>query len=151
MMKRIVCMFALAAFATVPLLAKVVTSAARPGNFTFTGSDVLVPLTSGGATSLAFSGQGKYAISYSAECETTGGWLSIEIIVDGVALSPTVGDQDAFCSDHNDNNANDGWTTAHYRVVTKNLTLGTHSLQVSATAVGGGTGWLGDSSVVVEK
>ena len=37
-------------------------------------------------------------ISYSAECETTGAWLSIEILVDGVALSPTAGTSDAFCS-----------------------------------------------------
>jgi hypothetical protein len=151
MVKRLFCVFALASIATVPLFAKVVTSAARPGNFTFTGNDVLIPLTAGGATSLAFSGKGKHAISYSAECETSGSWVSIEIIVDGIALSPTSGDNDAFCSDHNDNNGNDGWTVAHYRVVTGQLALGAHSVQVRATTVGGGTGWLGDSSVVVEK
>src|SRR5262245_8189988 len=106
MVKCLFCVFALASIATVPLFAKVVTSAARPGNFTFAGNDVLIPLTAGGATSLGFSGKGKHAISYSAECETSGSWVSIEIVVDGIALSPTSGDNDAFCSDHNDNNGN---------------------------------------------
>jgi hypothetical protein len=148
--KRLLCGLALALIATVPLLAKVVTNATNPSNFTFTGT-VLVPLTSGGATAVSFSGKGRHAISFSAECETTGSWVSIQILLDGAALAPTAGTSDAFCSDHNDNDSLDAWTTAHYTVATPSLGAGVHTVQIQASVVGGGTGWLGDTSLVVEK
>jgi hypothetical protein len=148
--KRLLCGLSLALIATVPLLAKVVTSTTRTGNFTFAGA-VLVPLTNGGATAVSFSGKGRHAISFSAECETSADWLSIQIFVDGVALSPTGGTSDSFCSDHNDNNALDGWTTAHYTVATPSLGAGVHIVQIQGSVVGSGTGWLGDISLVVEK
>jgi hypothetical protein len=93
-------------------------------------------------------------ISYSAECETTGNYLSIQIILDGVVLAPTVGTQDAFCSDHNDNNIIDGYTTAHYRVPTSYLAGTVHSVRVEGTVVGSAPydlGRLGDSALLIEK
>ena len=78
-------------------------------------------------------------------------------IVDIGGVLPTDGTSDAFCSDHNDNDVVDAWTTAHYRVATPSLPDGVHTLQVLASVVGdlqgGGlaTGWIGDLSVIVEK
>jgi hypothetical protein len=155
LIKRTVGGMALAALmASVPVSAALKANATRASNFTFSGADVLVPLDLGGATSLAFSGSGKFMVSYSAECETQGAWLSIQIIVDGVVLAPTAGVADAFCSDHNNNDSNDAWTTAHYRVVTPALPTGPHTVQVRATVFGGAAGalgWLGDTSILVEK
>jgi hypothetical protein len=153
LMKRLLTGMALAGLITAPLYAKAVASAKRPGNYTFTGANHTLPLTAGGATSVSFSGKGKFLVSYVAECETEGSWLSIEIFVDGVSVSPTTGTSDAFCSDHNNDGLLNGWTTAHYRVETPSLPLGSHFVQVRGTVVGGATeqGWLGDTVLLVEK
>ena len=124
----------------------------RPGNFTFTGT-VLVPLNAGGATTVSFSGAGKFAITYAAECAeagSPGNWVSLQILVDGVALDPTAGTSDAFCSG-NSTAGFDGWATQSITVVTPALGTGGHTLQVQATDVGTAGGWLGDSSLVVQK
>ena len=153
--KRLICGLALAAVASVPLSAAVVLAARHAGNFTFTAAGTLVPLTAANATSVAFNGSGVHAISYSAECETTGAWLSIEILVDGVALVPTGGTSDAFCSDHKTLESLDGWTTASITVATGNIAGGVHTVQVRGTAVANGgasdTGWLGDSTLIIWK
>lgn len=152
--KRVLCGLALSSLVTVPLAATLVTSAARPGNFLWTGTaNTLIPLTSAGATSLAFYGSGQHVINYSAECETTGSWLSIQILLDGVPLAPTAGSSDAFCSDHNDNDSLDSWTTAHYTVATPALAAGVHVVQIQGTVIGAttDTGWLSDSSLVIER
>jgi hypothetical protein len=153
MMKRMLAGMTLAMLIAVPLYAKAVASAKRPGNYIFIGANYTLPLTAGNATSVSFSGKGKFLISYSAECETEGSWLSIEILVDGVSISPTTGSSDAFCSDHNDNDSLDGFTTAHYRVETQSLPLGPHYVQVRGTVVGAALdkGWLGDTVLLVEK
>ena len=153
LMKRLLSAMALATLIAVPLHAKAVASGKRPGNFTFTGANYTLPLTAGNASSVSFSGKGKFLISYVAECETTGSWLSIEIFVDGVSISPTTGTGDAFCSDHNNDDALNGWTTAHVRVETPSLALGPHFVQVRGTVVGSASdiGWLGDTVLLVEK
>jgi hypothetical protein len=147
-LKRVLGGLAVTTLLTVPVLAKVAADAARPGNFTWAGT-TLVPLTPGGVTSVLFSGQGKHVISYSAECETAGDWVSIQVIVDGLVLAPTAGTNDIFCSDNNNNNNIDGGVTAHYSVATPKLALGTHHVQIQATVVGAGNGLLGDSALVV--
>jgi hypothetical protein len=155
--KRVLCAFALAVIVTIPLYAKVVASGTRTGNQTFHGGNFALQLSNGGPPSIAFSGKGVHTISFSAECETSGDWLSIQIVLDLQPLAPTAGTSDAFCSDHNDNDSLDGFTTAHYRVVTPPLTAGVHVVQVLGSVVGtlngGGqaTGWIGDSVVIVEK
>jgi hypothetical protein len=148
---RMFCGLALAIATTVTLSAKLVADATRTGNHLFTGVNQTIPLTNGGATTLTFSGKGRHLISYSAECETDGTWLSIEILVDGVAVAPTAGGSDAFCSDHNDNDSNDAWAVSHYRVATPNLASGNHTVQVRATVFGIASGWLGDSALLIEK
>lgn len=154
--KHIICGLALAAAATAPIYAKVVTDATRATNFIWSGTTpTLVPLNGGGALSISFSGKGRHVISYSAECETTGSWVSIEILVDGVVLAPTAGTADAFCSDHRTAESLDAWTTAHYTVATPALGGGVHTVQIRGTVVPNGgaseQGWLGDTSLVIEK
>lgn len=63
------------------------------------------------------------------------------------------GTGDAFCSDHNNDDALNGWTTAHHRVETPSLPLDPHFVQVRGTVVGSAsdTGWLGDTVLLVEK
>lgn len=137
---------------TVPLFAKVVASAQRSTNFTGFSAAVLVPLTNGGATSQSFGGKGAHAITYSAECSNDGGpgnWVAIEILVDGVPISPVPNTSGAFCSG-NHTAGFDGWTVASYTVRTPALALGPHIAQVRVRTIGG-TGWLGDSSLVVTK
>jgi hypothetical protein len=149
MVKRSLCVAALAVLVIVPVFAKVVANATRTDVFGGTGT-FLMPLTNGGARVLGFSGRGKHAISYSAECSGTGSWVSIQIIVDGVALAPTAGTDDAFCSDFDGNGIHSAWMTAHQRVVTGNLALGAHGVSVQVTAVGG-SARLDDASLIVEK
>jgi hypothetical protein len=155
--QRVLCGFALAVIVTVPLYAKVVAKGTRTGNQTFQGGNYALQLSNGGPNAISFNGKGVHTISFSAECETSGDWLSIQIVLDFQHLAPTAGTSDAFCSDHNDNDSLDGFTTAHYRVVTPSLPLGVHTVQVLGSVVGnlngGGlaTGWIGDLSVLVEK
>jgi hypothetical protein len=134
--KRVLCGSALALIVTVPLYAKVVASGTRTGNQRFQGGNYALQLKNGGPIAISFSGKGVHTISFSAECETTGEWVSIQFFLDFVAVAPTAGTGDAFCSDHNNNDAMDGWTTAHYRVVTPPLPDGLHTLQVLASVVG---------------
>ena len=153
--KRLICGLALAAVASVPLYATIVLAARHPGNFTFTVAGTPVPITIAGATFVQFSGSGRHAIAFSAECETTGAWLSIEILVDGVALAPTAGSSDAFCTDGKTAEGLDGWVTASTTVATPTLASGVHTVQVRGTVVANGgtsdTGWLSDTSLVVWK
>ena len=152
--KRIVCMVGLVVLVTVPLLARVVTSATNENAQTFGASGGLVALTEGGATSLTFSGKGKHVISFSAECSMAGNsissWGGIQIILDGVVLSPT-GSDDAFCTDWNGNNSHDQWVVAHYRVATPALVFGSHTVQVQATPNFANSIRLDDTSLIVEK
>jgi hypothetical protein len=144
--KRLISGFAIAVLLTVPLYAKLVTSAEYTGNTTGAGT-FLMPLNNAGATSIAFGGKGRHVISYSAECNSSGGsWGSIQIILDGVALDPTAGVDDAFCAP-----GDNLWRVASYVVATPNLGAGLHTVQVQATAVGGGTIRLGNTSLVIEK
>lgn len=138
---------------TVPLHAALKANGAYPFNFTFTGT-ALVPVTSTGGTSLVFNGKGKHVITFSAECASEGTpsqWVSVQILVDGVAVTPTSGTADAFCAG-NSTAVLDGWVTASYRVVTPNLAGGNHIVQVQGTTVPAtNDGWLGDTSLLVEK
>jgi hypothetical protein len=155
--KRVLCGMALASLMAVPVWAKVVASAVRSTEFGFGPAITTIPLTDAGALSLSFSGQGKFMISYSAECAvhgTTNQYVSIEIIVDGTVLPPTTGFADAFCGAMNGTEFNDGWVMAHYSVPTPTLTLGVHTVQIRALVVNSGnvfTGSLGNSSLVVTK
>jgi hypothetical protein len=150
--KHVFCVLALALSVTMPLSAKVVADATRPINFAWSGGTILLFLTTGGATSISFSGKGKHVVHYSARCAAGSNWyVSIQILIDGVALPPTAGLDDIFCSDFDNDGSADGHVTAHYTVATGALAAGVHTVQVMATAVGGGVGSLSYSSLVVMK
>jgi hypothetical protein len=124
----------------------------RPFNFTF-GGTVFVPLNSAGETTVAYAGSGRRTIIYTAECANNAAnnftWVKIEILVDGVALSPANGDG-AFCT--SDGVAgHDAWVMAAIQGRTAVLGTGAHTVRVRATNVGGGTGWLGDSTLNISR
>jgi hypothetical protein len=153
MVKRILCMLGLAVLATVPMFAAVVAIGANENAQTFAAPG-LVQLTSGGATSISFSGSGRHAISFSAECSVAGNsissWGGIQIIVDGAVRSPT-GSDDAFCTDWNGNNSHDQYVVAHYRVYTSVLASGVHTVQVQASPNAANSIRLDDIAILVEK
>jgi hypothetical protein len=149
--KRILCGLALAALVTVPVYATLVAQRVRTIAVTGSGTFAM-PLNDAGALTAAFSGSGRFLISYSAECSSsTTGWVSIQIKVDGVAVLPTGGTDDAFCTDYDNDGSLDGWVTAHYRVFTPSLGSGVHTAAVDVTTVGAGSARLDDAVLTIEK
>jgi hypothetical protein len=114
----------------------------------------LVPLTSDGLTSLRFSlaRPTRVVISFSAECANGGvdaaAYTEIDIVVDGVQVPPTRGNEDVFCS--GDASAIvDNWVTASVNVAVE-LEAGNHAVKVRArSSDDASTWWLGDVSTVV--
>lgn len=153
MMKRILCTLGVGILATAPLFASIVAVGANENAQIF-GAPGLVVLTAGGATSLTFSGSGRHAISFSAECSVAGGsissWGGVQIIVDGAVVRPTNSD-DALCTDWNGNNSHDQFVVAHYRVFTGVLGSGVHTVQVQASPNFANSIRLDDTSILVEK
>jgi hypothetical protein len=85
-------------------------------------------LNDAGATSLAFTAAaaGPVQIVYSAECSTTsGGLVTLQILVDGVAIGPGSGTVWRFCSDI-------AYETVT-RVVAPTVSAGAHSLSIIAS------------------
>ena len=130
--KRLICGLALAAVASVPLYATIVVAARHPGNFTFTVAGTPVPITAAGATSLSFSGSGRHAIAFSAECETTGAWLSLRSWLMGLRCRPLRVSSDAFCTDGKTAEGLDGWVTASTTVATGTLANAVHRFRFAA-------------------
>lgn len=122
---------------------------------TFVGTTpTLVSITPSGGTSITFLSKkaGLTAVTFSAECSVYGAvpggyWLSISILIDGVAVAPTGSDEVAFCTEPatvSDNYAMQSITVA------RSLTKGTHTLTVQAS-VTGNNGWLDDVAVLVSR
>jgi hypothetical protein len=127
---------------------------ARPGNFFFSSQPVFVPLNSAGATQVTYSGSGRRTITYTAECanEVPLGTVTIDILVDGVPLAPTGGnDDDTFCSAGSFQEFEfEGAVMAAAMGRTANLPSGAHTVRVVARAVNGnGAGLLGDSALLI--
>jgi hypothetical protein len=142
----------IAAVSASPVFAAIRLASVRTNAVTFTSS-IFMPLNDAGSTTLFFVGSGRHLVNYSAECARSGGnsaWLSIQIFVDGVALAPTSGIDDAFCSGDN-TAAVDGWVTAHYSVPTGVLATGFHTVRVQATLIGAGIGRLDDASLSITQ
>ncbi|MCA0177848.1 MAG: hypothetical protein LCH73_16440 [Proteobacteria bacterium] len=140
--------------------AKVLTSGAYGANFTFSTASpkTPVPLTSTGATSITFNAAkaGTYVLAFSAECSAdngttgTGGWVDIDVEVNGAIISPTIGGLDAFCSP-NGTVGHDGWVRAAITMPIK-LVAGSNTIRVLGGINSGVTsGWLGDTATVVDN
>ena len=110
----------------------------------------LVPITSTGATTITFVSKraGLTAVTFSAECvvQLSGGnnWATIDILIDGIAIAPTEGDEDAFCTEV----SNESVYGTNSITVARRLTKGTHTLTVKSY-VTGGSGRLDDIAVTV--
>jgi hypothetical protein len=150
--------------ASVPAHAEILVTMTRPNNFSgFGAGGAVVPLTPGGNTvTPAFNvpAGGRFIASYTAECSNdapgTSSWVTLEIRAINVftgavtVLPPTnaAGGADAFCTS-NGTAGHDGWVMAGVNATGVQLPGGTYRIQVFARTVAGGTGWLGDTSLVV--
>jgi len=141
---------------TATSFAAVKTAQVRPDNWTAGPAAVFVPLNAAGATTINFSltAPTRLVLTYSAECTVgapagnAGAWLDLDLVVNGVTIAPTVGNQDAFCSS-NGTVASDGWTRASITVFFKGAT-GANTVKIQSRGNGGATSvWLGDSSLVI--
>ncbi|WP_029001159.1 hypothetical protein [Azohydromonas australica] len=150
--------------AVVPAQAEILVTMSRQGNFFgFGAAGTAVPLTPNGTTltpTFNVPAGGRFIVSYSAECANDAAgyesWVSLEIRAINVntgavrVLSPTgaSGGSDAFCSS-NGTAGYDGWSTNTVNANGVQLPAGTYRIQVWASTVFGGSGWLGDTSLVV--
>jgi hypothetical protein len=129
----------------------------RAGNFSSaTIAGVLVPLNASGATTISFNlpSTKKTVLTYSAECAVNAAagdedaYLDIDVIVNGVTLAPTAGNQDAFCS-ANGVAGFDHWIRNSITVSFTGVT-GVNTVSILARGNAGATGlWVGDSALVL--
>ena len=141
---------------TATSFAAVKTAQVRPNNWASGPAAVLVPLNAAGATTISFSlaAPTRLVLTYSAECAVgapagnASAWLDLDLIVNGVTLAPTAGNQDAFCSS-NGTAAIDGWSRASITVFFTGA-AGANTVRIQSRGNGGATTvWLGDSSLVI--
>ncbi len=118
---------------------------------------VTLQLDPGGGTELRFvnPADGWVSITFSAECSVMStvarSYLGIDILIDGVVVPPTGGD-DAFCSSVNTTNV-DSWTTAS-RTVAANLSAGAHRVKITAGVASTRSttaGWIDDWSLLIAR
>jgi hypothetical protein len=138
--------------AAVPAHASVKASAVNSTDFYKDyPADVFVPLNDAGATTLSFklSSPSKKVLTYSAYCtvygvEGGGGWLDLDIYVNGVVVAPTIGSSDIFCSQ------NGGWSRASITVPIQGIS-GDNTIRIKARLNGSSyVGlWLGESALVI--
>lgn len=136
--------------------AKVLASATRSNNFTYTVDATPVPLNDSGSTNMVFNvaKAGTYSLTYSAECSadnganSNSGWVHLDIEVNGVVVAPTVGSADAFCSPDNVAGSS-GWVRPSITVPVR-LLAGNNTVRILGGLVSITTGWLGDSALVIQ-
>jgi hypothetical protein len=138
--------------------AKIVANAVRPGTFAWysTNTQHAIPLVPGyDVTSLTVKNSKSksvdHVLTFSAQCTAygdAGGWMDIDITVNGNAVSPTAGSSDAFCSVGATYSFTQ-WTRPSISVVIP-LLPGDNVIQVLGRVNGGATaGQLGHTSLVV--
>lgn len=151
------CAIALSALAAASY-AKVIVSGTYSANFSFTTATAFVPLASTGATSRSFNAPKAaiYVLTFSAECSVdapagnNGAWVDLDILIDGVAVSPTFGSADAFCG-ANGIAGFDAWIRPSITVPVS-LSAGAHTLQVLGRLNNGATGgWVSDIAMVLHQ
>lgn len=151
---------ALGALAAGPASAQLITSQVGPGNFIFAGFVVLPNMTTGAFFNAA--GQ-RFVVTFSAECAVNAAagnfnaTTDVDIVVLGGGggmqmLSPTLGNQDAFCT-ANGTAGFDGWSRNSITVVGGlGLPAGFYQVQVRArTNAGAFQAWYGDRTLAVSR
>jgi hypothetical protein len=163
---------ALALLAAAPALADVLISHTRSGDFVFTidvnngDTQTIVPLDNTGRAqsgSLVVPPNSRFIVSYTAECDADSTFTNARVSVNldifavnqatgvMIALPPTTGDQDAFCTGDN-RPGFDGPDMNTVTALAANIPAGTYRIEVRASVTGAngyGTGWLGDSSLII--
>lgn len=156
-----VALAALASFASIPdSNARVLFAATLNENFSFSTASATIPITRNASNlpltviSLNAPLAGTYILTYSAECAVRApaanneAYLDLDILVNNVAMKPTVGTEDAFCA-ANGTSIFDGWARNSITVAVP-LVAGSNRVQIKAKIWAGATGgWIGDSSLVV--
>lgn len=139
--------------------AKVVASSVYSANWFFTTATAFVPLLPSGVTTktVTIDSAGTYALIFSAECSVDApagndfAWIDLDILVDGVAVSPTDNgaNEDAFCG----SDGTEGFSSYSRNSITvpvKFTTIGNHKIQVRARLDGGATGgWVSDITLTL--
>lgn len=117
----------------------------------------VVGVNVGSTWTVTISKTTRVAIFFSAECSVKAGdnstWIDLDILVDGVAMKPTDGDN-AFATS-NGTNSQDSWVTAATQGVVE-LEPGNHNFQVRGTlkSFSSGEAWrIDDTSLtlIVQK
>jgi len=136
--------------------AKVLMSGTYAANFSFATPTAFVPLASTGVTSRTVNiiTATTYVLTFSAECAVdapagdSASWVDLDVLVDGIAIAPTAGTQDAFCG-ANGTAGFDGWVRPSITVPLR-LTAGAHTIQVQGRLDFSATGgWISDIAVVL--
>lgn len=95
----------------------------------------------------------RVVVTYTAECAVAGnglGFVSVEIVVDGVPRAPTAGLDDRFCS--SDHTPAADRPAMHSVSVPLGLAAGPHTVRVRATApVAGAFAVIDDSTIAVHE
>jgi hypothetical protein len=107
--------------------------------------DHTLDLGSGSTFNVVTASSVRLAISFSAECTVAaaGGltWVTVDIYVDGVALAPTAGTPDAFCtSDGTGSPSLDNWVSAATAAAVDMPVAGGHLIEVHASLQNGVAG-----------
>ena len=97
-----------------------------------------------------------HVLTFSAECSVdapagnTAAWVDLDIMIDGAAVTPTVGTADAFCG-ANGTLGFDGWIHPSITIPVR-LTAANHTLQIQGRLNNGATGgWISDISMVLHQ
>ena len=163
---------ALAVALATPAQADVLIAHTRTGDFVFTidvnngDTQTVVPLDNTGRVqsgALIVPVNSRFIVSYTAECDVDSTFTNARVSVNldilavnqatglPIALPPTNGDQDAFCTGDS-RPGFDGPNMNTVSAVAVNIPAGTYRIEVRASVQGAngyGTGMLGDSSLLI--
>jgi hypothetical protein len=123
-------------------------NATRTGYFLSSAPSVVLPLNDAGATILSFNlpANKKLVLSYWALCTlngVSGGWVDLDIVVNGVIVVPTGGTNDPLCSV--DERSTTGSITIQIQGVAGNNTV----VIVGRRVVGASVMQIGNSALLV--
>lgn len=135
-----------------PASAKVYNASANKSPQFFTDTAELRLVDAGGAVALPFTApiKGIYLVTFTAECMVTGttAFVSLDVVVDGVAQGATAGRDDGFCAA--DDTAGFDHPTTHAMTIPVFVKPGNHTVRIGAALVGGpATASIDDLTIVV--
>ncbi len=139
-----------------PVPSAVVADHRHLSNFAFQTSTSFLPLSLTGASTISFNltANEPKVLTFSAECSVSASannwaaFVDIEVIHNGVALSPTDGSQDAFCA-ANATTAFDGLVRPSITLVVPGV-AGVNTIRILGRLSNSAAGaWFGDSALII--